>query len=100
MDGGGPKPKLCAHWGTWSNVNTIIDRVRSIPRAVFSGDKGLKLMSRVAVFSRDRAPQSAQSWGLEPPSFMCARDYVLFLWCWASKNERENDFMCKVYTAN
>ena len=34
MDGGGSKPQLCALcWGTWSNVNTIIDRVRSIPRA-------------------------------------------------------------------
>ena len=31
MDGGGPKPQLCALWGTWSNVNTIIDQVRSIP---------------------------------------------------------------------
>ena len=33
MDGGGPKPQLCARLGTWSNVNAIIEGVRSIPRA-------------------------------------------------------------------
>ena len=31
----------------------------------------------IIVFTRDRAPKSAQSCGLAPPSFMCARYYVL-----------------------
>ena len=33
VDGGDPKPQLCAFWGARSRVNTIINRVRSIPRA-------------------------------------------------------------------
>ena len=33
MDGGRPKHKLCAFWGARTRENTIINRVRSIPRA-------------------------------------------------------------------
>ena len=33
MDGGGPKPQLCELWSTWPNVNSIIEVLRSIPRA-------------------------------------------------------------------
>ena len=34
----------------------------------------------VIAFTRNRAPRSAPSWGLGPPSFACARDYVLVFW--------------------
>ena len=31
---------------------------------------GIEVFTPLGVFSRDRATQSAQSWGLGPPSFM------------------------------
>ena len=42
---------------------------------------GIEAFALKIAFTPDRAPKSAESWGLGPPSFMCARDYpfVFFL---------------------
>ena len=67
MDGGGPKPKLFALRGTWSNANVIIYRVRSIPREDTNlpksravkktiGDVGCKVM-RVCVYMASMTPK-------------------------------------------
>ena len=51
----------------------------SSPRAVraVSAALGIERSTSMAVFTFDHAPQSSKIWGLGPPSFMCARDYVL-----------------------
>ena len=38
---------------------------------------GIERARSIIVLSRDRAPQSAQSWGLGPPPSTCAHDHVL-----------------------
>ena len=63
-----------------------------------SGDIAEYLYNRIHVRPH---PQRAQSWGLGPPPFMCARDYVLaFLVLGLFKNEK-NAILCKkVHTTN
>ena len=55
----------------------------------------------IIVFTRDRAPKKSKSVGLGPPSFMCARYYVLaFLVLPPPKNEKKEILFEKVRTKN
>ena len=65
----------------------------SDPGAFFA--LGMERTRFMIVFSRDRAPQSAQSWGLGPPPSTCAHDYVLAFLASPPQKMRKGRFCVK-----
>ena len=53
---------------------------------------GIEVLSYAVEFSRDRAPRSAKSYGLGPPSFMCGVHYGRVLAVLGNEKTRESDF--------
>ena len=62
---------------------------------------GIERTRFIIAFSRVRAPQKTQSWGLGPPPSTCAQDDVLVFLASAPKKTRKGRFCVKrVRTAN